>query len=121
MVLARFGALGYAHLMSTDKPMSDKSSTPAKTLGERLSGLRGERTQDDVVADLVKRGVDVSRQALSHWEMDRAAPGPRAILALADVYGVPVAEMLALAAVPFGERVRVDGRSAGQKRPEQAA
>ena len=55
------------------------------TLGEKLQSLRAEvgLSQEDLAERL-----DVSRQAVSKWELDKTVPDVKYIVALSDLFGV---------------------------------
>jgi len=67
-----------------------------KELGERLKGLRGERTQDDVVRAVeTNQGFRMTASALSLLERGGAeSPGARILDALSREFGVTVEYLL---------------------------
>lgn len=68
---------------------------------------RGRRSQESVVEALAVLGLDVSRQALSHWERNLGPAPTVAVGLLADVYGMGKDRRAALfdaAAVPHEAR-----------------
>ena len=67
------------------------------TLGEKLQSLRAEAGLSQ--EDLAER-LDVSRQAVSKWELDKTVPDVKYIVALSDLFGVTTDYLLKDAEAP---------------------
>ena len=55
------------------------------TLGEKLRSLRAERGWDQ---ETLAERLDVSRQAVSKWELDKTVPEVKYIVAISELFGV---------------------------------
>lgn len=62
-----------------------------KTLGETL---RDKRIERGMTQELVAELLGVSRQAVSKWESGKTDPSTANLLALAELYEVPVGDLL---------------------------
>lgn len=60
------------------------------SLGNRLKTLRKKLdiTQEELIEELSKRGVDVNRITVSRWENDKQEPMLAPVMALADIFNV---------------------------------
>lgn len=93
------------------------------SFGRLLRDARGESTQDAVCAVLAERGVSITRQALQHWERNRA-PAPAVVIGiLMDIYRCTPESRLALleaSMVPLAQRPDdvPDGRRSDDADPE---
>jgi transcriptional regulator with XRE-family HTH domain len=72
----------------------------AANLGDRIRGLRLEKhwTQGDLAEK-----VGVTREAVSYWELNRRTPAIGTLEKIAQVLGVPVADLLERPVAPLGE------------------
>ena len=61
------------------------------TLGEKIYTLR---KQAGVSQEALAEKLEVSRQAVSKWETDRAVPEPDKLLALSDCFQVPLDRLM---------------------------
>lgn len=77
------------HLRSADS--GKQAETVRKTLGETL---REKRVDRGLTQELVAESLGVSRQAVSKWESGKTDPSTANLLALADLYGMPIEELL---------------------------
>ena len=77
------------YLRSTDG--GKQAEAVRKTLGETLRDKRSER---GMTQELVAESLGVSRQAVSKWESGKTDPSTANLLALADLLGVPVEDLL---------------------------
>lgn len=77
------------HLRSADGGKQEE--TVRKTLDETL---REKRTDRGLTQELVAESLGVSRQAVSKWESGKTDPSTANLLALADLYGMPIEELL---------------------------
>ena len=77
------------YLRSTDG--GKQAEAVRKTLGETL---RDKRIERGMTQELVAESLGVSRQAVSKWESGKTDPSTANLLALADLYGLPVEELL---------------------------
>jgi transcriptional regulator with XRE-family HTH domain len=59
----------------------------------RMRVERGLRAQD-VVEALRERGMEIHLQTLRAWERGRPPRDPRAVLTLAEVFGVPASQVV---------------------------
>lgn len=69
------------------------------TLGEKLRSLRAERGWDQ---EALAERLDVSRQAVSKWELDKTVPEVKYIVAISELFGVTTDYLLKDAAGPEG-------------------
>lgn len=76
------------------------------TLGKKITELR--RSAGMSQEELAER-LDVSRQAISKWEMDQAQPQTEKLLALSDLFSVSTDRLLR-----NSEELRQEGRGAGR-------
>lgn len=72
------------------------------TLGERIAALRGEQKLSQ--GDLAER-LNVSRQSVSKWETGASVPELDKLLALSDVFGVTLDQLVKGEAPPAPEPV----------------
>ena len=77
------------YLRSTDG--GERAQEVRKTLGETL---RERRAACRMTQEFVAESLGVSRQAVSKWESGKTDPSTANLLALADLYGIPVDELL---------------------------
>ena len=77
------------YLRSTDG--GKQAEAMRKTLGETL---RDKRIERGMTQELVAESLGVSRQAVSKWESGKTDPSTANLLALADLLGVPVEDLL---------------------------
>lgn len=77
------------YLRSTDG--GERAQEVRKTLGETL---RERRAACRMTQEFVAESLGVSRQAVSKWESGKTDPSTANLLALADLYGIPVEELL---------------------------
>lgn len=77
------------YLRSTDG--GKQAEEVRQTLGETL---RDKRIERGMTQELVAELLGVSRQAVSKWESGKTDPSTANLLALADLLGVPVEELL---------------------------
>ena len=77
------------YLRSTDG--GKQAEAMRKTLGETL---RDKRIERGMTQELVAESLEVSRQAVSKWESGKTDPSTANLLALADLLGVPVEDLL---------------------------
>lgn len=77
------------NLRSTDG--GKQAEAVRKTLGETL---RDKRIERGMTQELVAESLGVSRQAVSKWESGKTDPSTANLLALADLLGVPVEDLL---------------------------
>lgn len=77
------------YLRSTDG--GKQAEEVRKTLGETL---RDKRIEHGMTQELVAESLGVSRQAVSSWESGKADPSTANLLALAELYEVPVGDLL---------------------------
>ena len=77
------------YLRSTDG--GKQAEAMRKTLGETL---RDKRIERGMTQELVAESRGVSRQAVSKWESGKTDPSTANLLALADLLGVPVEDLL---------------------------
>ncbi len=80
--------------------MDDGHPTPTRLLGDHIRQERERRswTQDDLAA-VIRRtdpGLVTRARVVQRWENGEATPQPRALRALATVFGLPVEELTAL-------------------------
>ena len=63
----------------------------ALTFGSWLRANRKARswTQDDLIAQLEKRSLGVTKSAVSHWENDSCAPEDNRLAALWKIFALP--------------------------------
>lgn len=83
------------YLRSTDG--GERAQEVRKTLGETL---RERRIACGMTQELVAESLGVSRQAVSKWEGGKTDPSTANLLALAELYGIPVEELLRGCAAP---------------------
>ena len=77
------------YLRSTDG--GKQAEEVRKTLGETL---RDKRIERGMTQELVAESLGVSRQAVSKWESGKTDPSTANLLALADLLGVPIEDLL---------------------------
>lgn len=77
------------YLRSTDG--GKQAEAVRKTLGETL---RDKRIERGMTQELVAESLGVSRQAVSKWESGKTDPSTANLLALADLLGVPIEDLL---------------------------
>lgn len=77
------------YLRSTDG--GKQAEEVRKTLGETL---RDKRIERGMTQELVAELLGVSRQAVSKWESGKTDPSTANLLALAELYEVPVGDLL---------------------------
>ena len=77
------------YLRSTDG--GKQAEEVRKTLGEKL---RDKRIERGMTQELVAELLGVSRQAVSKWESGKTDPSTANLLALAELYEVPVGDLL---------------------------
>jgi len=77
--------------MTTDNMTTDTMITDSTTVGAALAELRQKRgiSQSDLAEVL-----DVSRQAVSRWELDAARPSSENLARLSSYFGIPVDMLL---------------------------
>jgi transcriptional regulator with XRE-family HTH domain len=79
--------------------MDDGHPTPTRLLGDRIRQERERRswTQDDLAAAMRRTdpGLITRARVVQRWENGEAKPQPRALRALATVFGLPVDELTA--------------------------
>ena len=91
---ARKAGQGAAPSAAEDRPAADAPASCAPdglTLAQRLRQLRSAAGYSQ---ELLADRLGVSRQAVSKWETGTAEPSTANLLALADLYGVTVDELL---------------------------
>ena len=88
------------YLRSTDG--GKQAEAVRKTLGETL---RDKRIERGMTQELVAESLGVSRQAVSKWESGKTDPSTANLLALADLYGLPVEELLRGCTAGRGEQI----------------
>lgn len=69
------------------------------TLGEKLRSLRAEKGWDQ---EALAERLDVSRQAVSKWELDKTVPEVKYIVAISELFGVTTDYLLKDTAGPEG-------------------
>ena len=70
------------------------------TLGEKLRSLRAEKGWDQ---EALAERLDVSRQAVSKWELDKTVPEVKYIVAISELFGVTTDYLLKDTAGPEAE------------------
>lgn len=74
------------------EPVRREKAQMKRSLGETL---KAHRTRCKMTQEFVAEAVGVSRQAVSKWESGATDPSTSNLMALAKLYGVPAAELLA--------------------------
>ena len=73
------------------EPVREKAKQVRSSLAEEL---REHRTRCKMTQEFVAESLGVSRQAVSKWESGASDPSTANLLALAELYGVSVQELL---------------------------
>lgn len=73
-------------------PVPDAS--PALPVGTLAAALKEQRIRCGITQEFVAEQLDVSRQAVSKWENGTSEPSTANLMALAQLYGTSVDELL---------------------------
>ena len=73
------------------KDVRDEKAAIKKSLGETF---KAQRTRCKMTQEFVAEKIGVSRQAVSKWENGSSDPSTTNLLALADLFDIPVEELL---------------------------